>query len=388
MSAIVIIGGGLMGSSIAYHLAKAGAAADTVVIAPDPTYEFAATPRAIGAVRFIQGLRENLEMSIFGREVYADFANYVETGDDPADAGFQQTGNMFLGQGSEALANLDANWKMQTDLGAGTEMLDRAALKDMLPAMQVDDVDASLYSPLDSQIDPHATLWSFRRGAVHLGIKYITDRVVGLELGNGRVSAALLESGERRPGDIFINAANCHAPEICAMVGMKVPIEPLKRQVFYFDTQAEIGTLPGVRDHNRVSTRSEGAGYITGMTLLGASTGFDWTLRHEEFEDHVWPRLAHRFPAFEALKVQSGWVGHYDQNQFDGNAIIGPWTGQLDNFILVAGFSGHGLQHGPALGRGIAELILEGGYRSIDLSIFDYKRLADNRPIVDTGPNA
>jgi FAD-dependent oxidoreductase domain-containing protein 1 len=382
---IVIIGGGIMGSGLAWHLAKAGAAADVVVIEPDPTYEFAATPRAVGGIRFVQGLRQNLEMSLYGLDVYREFSTLLETGGDPADVGLYRCGYIFLGRGDD-VRGFEADHRMLTETGAAVQLLDRPALQALMPSFNFDDVDAALYSPEDSRIDPHAALQGYRRAAIHLGIAYRKDRVTAIDHDAAKVTGLRLESGERLDADLVVNAANCWAPEVCRMVGMEIPVEPVQRQTFFFDIQGDLDPFPGVRDHTGLSVRPDGTGYIAGKTAAGCSPGFDWELDHREFDDVLWPLMAHRNKRFEAVKYKGGWVGHYDQNRLDGNPILGPWVGGLENFIVAAGFSGHGLQHAPAVTRGLSELILHGEYRSIDLSIFSYRRVIDGTPIPDSGP--
>lgn len=384
MARIVIVGGGLIGSGIAWYLAK-DAAADVVVVEPDPTYEFAATPRSVGAVRLIQGLRENLQMSLYGREFYTNFETLIDTGGDPIGTGFDASGFMFLGQG-ESVRAFERDHRMSREVGADVRLLDRSALEAMMPSFQFADVDAALYSPGDGRIDPHAALQGFRRGAIHRGVTYRKDRVTGISHDNSRATAVALESGEQLDAEVVVNAANCWAPDICRMVGMEIPVEPVRRQTFFFDVQSEIETFPGVRDHTGMSVRPEGAGYIVGKTAQGGKAGFFWDLDHTEFDDTLWPLMARRCRSFEAVKYRGGWVGHYDQNRLDGNPILGPWVGGLENFFVAAGFSGHGLQHAPAVARGIAELVLHGEYRSLDLSIFSYRRVLDGKPIEDSGP--
>ncbi|MEC8163917.1 MAG: FAD-binding oxidoreductase, partial [Pseudomonadota bacterium] len=192
--------------------------------------------------------------------------------------------------------------------------------------------------------------------------------------------------GEALDSDIVVNAANCWAPNICAMVGMKIPVEPVRRQTFFFDIQEDIETFPGIRDHTGISIRPDGAGFVTGRTAAGRDAGFNWELDHREFDDDLWPMMAHRSKRFEAVKYKGGWVGHYDQNRLDANPILGHWVSGLENFIIAAGFSGHGLQHAPAVTLSLAELILYGECHSFDLSAFSYQRIIDNSPIPDSGP--
>ena len=172
------------------------------------------------------------------------------------------------------------------------------------------------------------------------------------------------------------------------MVGMKVPVEPLSRPTFYFETEDHIGMVPLTKDSSGVMFRPEGAGYATGLTRPDAAHGFHWdigALEHDYFEETIWPALAHRVPAFESLKVRRSWAGHYAMNRLDGNAIVGAWDGELDNFYVAIGFSGAGLQKGPAIGRALTELVLLGRYQTIDLSRLSYRRVVANEPLLEVG---
>ena len=227
--------------------------------------------------------------------------------------------------------------------------------------------------------------WASGRAAEGRGITYVQDRVVGLDVAGGLVSRAHLAGGGALPVDTVVNVANCWAAGICDMVGMGVPIVPRQRQQFFFDTKADIEPIPAMRHASGHGMRRLSAGFLAGYSQPGMAPGFNWELDHAAFDDVVWPRLAGQSSAFEAIKMRSGWVGHYDMNLLDGNPVIdrAPAAG---NFILAAGFSGHGLQHAPAIGRAVKEMILDGGFRSIDLSRFNYRRIVENDPLPDAGP--
>jgi len=173
------------------------------------------------------------------------------------------------------------------------------------------------------------------------------------------------------------------------MVGMKVPVHPLRRQQFFFRIRDKLEPLPNIRHISRdIGFRPEGDGYMSGKTRYDEVPGFNWEVDHAFFESDLWPELALRVPAFEALKVASAWAGHYDQNVFDNNVILGPWIGRLANFHIALGFSGHGLQQAPAIGRAMKELIVDGGFQTIDLSRFTYQRILDDTPVREHGPVA
>ena len=170
---------------------------------------------------------------------------------------------------------------------------------------------------------------------------------------------------------------------------MKVPVYPLHRLTFYFEVREKLEMMPLTRHiSNNVSFRPQGAGYICGNTRYDEPPGFNWEIDYDYFDEAIWPGLAERVPAFEALKVMGAWAGHYDQNSFDNNAILGSWTGGLENFHIALGFSGHGLMQAPAVGRGLSELLLYGRYRTLDLSRMGYQRIIDGTPLLDSVPMA
>jgi FAD-dependent oxidoreductase domain-containing protein 1 len=389
MAKIVIIGGGVIGSSIAYNLAMAGHAADVVVIEPDPTYEFAASPRATGGIRQLFTVPENIRMAQYGHEIYGQFETLMAIDGEPAPINFHRMGYLWLGSGKADVDALMANWRVQTAHDARVELLDRKGVQHRFPSMRVADLDIAAYSPDDGFLDPYSVLMGFRRKATSLGIKYLKDRVVDFEVSGKLVTAVKLESGERLPGELFVNAANCWGPELCEKLGMKVPVYPLHRLTFYFEIREKIEMLPLTRHISKnVSFRPQGAGYITGNTKYDEPPGFNWDIDYNYFDEAIWPGLAERVPAFEALKVSGAWAGHYDQNSFDNNAILGPWRGMLDNFHIALGFSGHGLMQAPAVGRAMSELLLYGEYKTLDLSRMSYQRIADDKPLHDEVPKA
>lgn len=386
---IVIIGGGVIGSSTAYYLALAGHAADVVVIEPDPTYEFAATPRATGGIHQLFSVPENIRIAQYGHEIYGQFETLMAVDGDKAPIDFHRMGYLWLGSGRDDIDQLMASWRVQTAHDARVELLDRQGVKHRFRSMRVDDIDIAAYSPDDGFMDPYSVLMGFRRKATSLGIEYRKDRVVDFEVTDKLVAALRLESGGHIAADKVLNAANCWGPELWGKLGMKVPVYPLHRLTFYFEIREKLEMMPLTRHISRnVSFRPQGAGYISGNTKYDVAPGFDWEVDYNYFDEAIWPGLAERVPAFGALKVTGAWAGHYDQNSFDNNAILGPWTGGVENFHIALGFSGHGLMQAPAVGRGLSELLLYGRYQTLDLSRLGYRRIIDNAPLLDEVPKA
>jgi FAD-dependent oxidoreductase domain-containing protein 1 len=381
---VVIIGGGAIGAAAAYYLRSHEKPCTVAVIERDPTYALASTPRASGGVRRLFSLPENIRLSQYSIPFFERFATTMAVDDEPALIGFKKNGYLFIVPPG-ARDTLRTNFEAQEREGVRVTWLEPWEIAAKFPSMRVDDLGAGVYSPDDGWLDPHSVLQGFRRKARSLGAEFISDEVVGVETERGLARTVTLKSGISIATDAVINAAGAWAKEICAMVGWTVPIEPMRRYEHYFEAAEPIEPLPYIKDVNRLAFRPEGKGYSGGVPDLAEPRGFNFEVDHGYFERVVWPALAHRFRAFERTKVRNTMSGLYDQNELDANMIIGPWTGRLENFYLLAGFSGHGLMHAPGSGRAIAELILDGSYQTIDLSRFGWQRVADGRPYRERG---
>ena len=379
-SDVVIIGGGAIGAAIAYFLRTHPRSCSVTVIERDPTYQWASTPRASGGVRRLFALPENIELSNYSIPFFERFETDMAVGGEPAAINFRKGGYLFIVPPG-AVDDLRRNFETQTAHAVRVNWLDRKGLKDTFPSMIVDDLGAGVHSPDDGWLDPHSVLQGFRRKAQALGAQF----VAGIETSGRAVRAVTLKSGRAIKAGAIINAAGAWAAEICAMAGWPVPIEPMRRYEHYFECEEAIEPLPYIKDVNRLAFRPEGKGYSGGVPTLDEPRGFNFEIDHGYFEQVVWPALAARFPQFERTKEKNTMPGLYDQNAFDASPIIGPWSGRLDNFYLVAGFSGHGLMHAPGCGRALAELILEGAYRTIDLTRLGWARVPEGRPYAERG---
>ncbi len=386
MDDVIIIGGGITGSSIAYHLARDGRAGRVCVVERDPTYEFASTPRAVGGLRRQFSLRENVEMSHYNFEVYRAFEELMAVDGALATVDLRQQGYLFLGRGNNDLRALEASRRLQRELGiSSVEMLDRKTIGARFPSLNLDDIDAGSFGAEDGWIDPHGALQGFRRKALDLGVTYLADEVVAIDTAGKRAQRLRLKSGETRGAGAVINAAGAWSAEVCAMVGMALPVEPVRRIVYFFEIRETLEPLPLVIDPSGAYFRPEGAGYVCGRSNPDEPAGVNFDIDYDWFEADVWPKLAHRVPAFGALKLGQCWAGLYDLNRLDENLIIGPWIDGLENFYVACGFSGHGLQQAPSVGRAMAELILDGRFTTLDLSRLSYQRVIDNAPLHEAG---
>jgi glycine/D-amino acid oxidase-like deaminating enzyme len=389
---ITIIGGGIIGSAIAYFLARKGQVGSIAVIEADASYRLAATQQGAGGVRQLFSLPENVWMSRYSLSFYAQFSNTMRVDKDPAEIGFCRQGYLFV-VGPNGARQLKANYRLQTDEGIRVELLDRAALGDRFPSIGNDDVALACYSPDDGWLDPAAALRGFCRKAKRLGVTYVESRVTALEVGKRGVQAARLEQGDRVRADIFVNAAGAWAGQVAEMAGMPLPVYPYCRLQHFWLCRAEIEALPLVKDETGLFFRPEGPGFVGGRPSWEVEPGF--VLATEDnylggyfegyFERVVWPLLVQRVPRFEALRCERTWAGHYAQNMLDGNMILGPWVGGATNFYVACGFSGHGTMHAPAVGLALAELILNGRYSTLDLRRMSYQRVLDDQPYKEQG---
>ncbi|MEW9616172.1 FAD-dependent oxidoreductase [Shinella sp. S4-D37] len=381
---IVIIGGGAIGAAVAYFLRKMDPSVSVAVIERDPTYNLASTPRASGGVRRLFSLPENIALSNYSIPFFDTFAQTMAFDGVPADIGLKKNGYLFIVPPTSR-DMLKANYDTELDMGCNVVWLEPDELKHTFPSMNVSDLGAAVHSPDDGWLDPHSVLMGFRKKARSMGAEFIADEVVGLDRQSGTVQRVKLKSGETIEADHFVNAAGAWAKDICQMLGFKAPIEPLRRFEHYFESEDPIEPLPYLKDPERLAFRPEGKGYSGGVPTLAEPRGYNFEVDHDYFENVVWPALAHRFPQFEKTKCKNTLPGLYDQNDFDGNVIIGPGADGLGNFHMLAGFSGHGLMHAPGCGLAMAELLLKGRYETIDLTRFGWQRLLDGTPLPERG---
>jgi FAD-dependent oxidoreductase domain-containing protein 1 len=343
----------------------------------------ASTLRASGGCRVQFTCPENIEMSLFSLRFIKAFEHTMASNGRPAPVDWVEGGYLFVVPPEHA-AQLERNVRAQREHGCAVDLLSPRELAARFPSRRVDDLGAGAHTPHDGWCDPNGLLWGFRRKALELGATYLQDRVVAADMEPAKVRAVVLAGGQRIIADAFVNAAGAWSGEVASMFGMNLPVTPMRRFEHYFTAGSPVEMLPYVKDVARLAFRSEGKGFSGGVVDGDERRGFNFDVDHDYFERVVWPAVAHRFPAFEAAKCHRTWSGLYEQNELDGNPVIGAWR-RAPNLYTVAGFSGHGMMHAPAAGRAIAELIAHGEFRSIDLSRLGYKRVEANAPYREQG---
>ncbi len=382
----VVIGGGGVGSAVAYQLtARPDFKGSVVVVERDPAYATASTALSAGGVRQQFSTPENIRLSLYGAHFIRDIGRLLEVDGDRPGINFIEGGYLFLASAS-GVPVLEANHAVQKAEGADNALLDPVALKARFPWLNADGLAlGSLGLSMEGWFDPYGLLQALKRKARAQGVRYVTDTVVGLDRTGDRLQAVRLASGGRIAGKWIVNAAGPQAGRVAAMAGLDLPVVPKKRFVYVFDCRDKlVPRLPLVIDATGVWVRPEGAGYIGGISPPEDQDpdSDDLDVSYDLWEETVWPTLAERIPAFEAVKLQRAWAGHYDYNTLDQNGIIGPHP-DVPNFLFANGFSGHGIQQAPATGRAIAELICDGRFTSIDLARFGYARLREQRPLTE-----
>jgi glycine/D-amino acid oxidase-like deaminating enzyme len=381
---VAVLGGGIVGSSVAYFLLQQDPGLSVCVVEPDPTYEFASALRASGGCRVQFTRPENIAMSLFSIDFIRKFESNMIANGRSAPVDWVEGGYLFIVP-PEQTTGLERNVRKQVAAGCVVDLLSASELKAKFPSMNVDDIGAGAHTPHDGWCDPNGLLWGFRRKAIELGATYIQDRFADGEVDGSAVRSVVLESGNRIVADAFVNATGAWSGEVAAKFGMKLPVSPMRRFEHYFTAGSPVESLPYVKDTARLAFRSEGKGFSGGLVDGSEQRGFNFDVDHDYFERVVWPAVAHRFPAFEAAKCHRTWSGLYEVNELDGNPVIGAWNKRLPNLYTVSGFSGHGMMHAPAAGLGIAELIVHREFRTIDLTKLGYERVEANQPYAEEG---
>ncbi len=368
---VVIAGGAVIGSSIAFHLLKRQPGLRVLVAEPDPTYQRSASALSAGSIRQQFSSPVNIDISLHGIDFLRRVEEHLGVEGEPVDIGLKEIGYLYLATeaGATLLAELNA---LQNGRGADILLFDRKGLAERFPWLAADDLAAGSWGRTgEGCLDGYGLTQAFRRKARALGASYRQTRVVDVLAEGGRVTGALLEDGSRVACASLVNAAGASgARALAASMGFSAPIVAKKRCVFTFRCPDALTGFPLLIDTSGVWVRPEGDGYIAGYSpddLDERDHGEDFEVDWSIFEETIWPALAARVPAFERLRPGRAWAGHYDMCLTDHNAMIGSVPGLAGGF-MAAGFSGHGLQQAPAVGRGLAELIAGGRYESIDLS--------------------
>lgn len=387
---VVIVGGAIMGSSTAWFLTdNADFDGSVLVVDRDLNFEACSTAHTNSCMRQQFSTDLNVRISQFAADFVKNIRQYMGGDDRVPELSIRNFGYMYLAE-DEAFADvLRDNQQVQLAAGAETELLTAEEIKTRYPFYNVDDIVLGSINLKDEGLwDAQAVFDWWRRQARERGVEYIENEVVAVtrNAAGDKVESITLKSGEVINCGQLVNAAGPRAAALAKLAGIDVPVEPRKRYSWIFAAERPLDVdLPLTIDPSGVHVRENGGGTYQcgGHSDYDPAVDFDdYAMDFSMWENHVWPILANRIPQFEAIKVQSEWGGHYAMNTFDHNAIMGPHS-ELSNFIFLNGFSGHGLQQAPAMGRGTAEWLIYGEYRALDMSPFNYDRIPAGKPIIE-----
>lgn len=385
---VVIVGGAMIGSSVAWWLSNNAAFDGTVlVVERDPTYENSSTGRTNSCMRQQFSNPLNILISQFGAHFVENFRSFMGDHPDVPDVYANHYGYMYLA-GDEAFAQtLRTNQATQEKHGAATRIMSPADIAAEYPFYKVDDIVCGSINLVGEGYFDSGTMFDWwRRQARDSGVEYLTGEVTDIVTASNRVTGVELAGGQIVSCGTLVNASGPRAAATAAMAGLVLPVEPRKRFTWMFSAQEPLEQdLPLTIDPTGVHVRTDGGNYMAGCSpAIDPAVAFDdFTMDTNMWEEKVWPALAHRIPAFERIKVTGQWAGHYAHNTLDHNVIVGPHD-VVENFVFANGFSGHGLQQSPAIGRGVAEWITHGAFQSLDLTPLGYHRITSNEPFVET----
>lgn len=383
---VIFIGGSLMASSTAYSLLNEKPDLKILMIEKDPTYKYAATPLALGGIRQQFSERTNIRMAKMSVETFENFGELMETktfGKPNID--LRQGGYLFLVDESK-WGVAQENAAVQREEGVDIHLLSVSDLQTMLPETDLTGIVGGTVCPREGVLDPASVLNGYLHKVKEMGAEVINDEVVDVKVEGDKIVGVVCKSGEEYSAGAYVNSAGPWAKKIGAMIGVDIPVEPLAHDLYVakMPMEANVGhaytTLPTTtwwyREH------ATGDTLLCGKTKLDFEFGFDYNVDVPYFEAEIWPDLADHMPALDNLKLVNYWRGCYEYNPIDFNAIIGQHP-DVPNLYLINGFSGHGMMQSPAAGRGLAEYILYGEYKTLDLSPMNIRRFRENKLIVE-----
>lgn len=369
---VVIIGGGVVGSSIALHLRELAPAARVVVVERDPLYARASSRLATGGIRQQYGSPLNVAMAQHSIGFYGALDARLAAAGSPVRAWFRQRGYLFLADAAAAPA-LERRAAVQRDCGARAECWSRAQVQAHVPGLACDDVALAVFGAEDGYLDPRAVLTGMRALAIAAGAVFMTAEVQGIERRGGRVAEVATSTGPVA-APVVVNAAGAFARAVGHAAGVELPIHPVRQHLFRVALDTPLATrIPMIFDpdgtHWRLDDAADGSGgdrIVIGRSRAGEPPGENFECDLTRLDDEMLPVFARRHPGVSAAGVVEAWAGLYEMTP-DHNGLVGEHPG-CPGFVVAAGFSGHGLMLAPATGRAVAELVRDGTCRSFPIA--------------------
>jgi len=372
---IVIIGGGVMGASAAYHLVQRGVAARNIVLLEKENFfGQGATGRCAGGVRYQFSTEINIKLSLASLPMLERFKE--ELGQDVS---YRQCGYLLVATNEKDANKFKHNVELQNKLGVSTQLLSGDEVRARLPLMRFDDAMAGTFNQKDGVVDPNSVVMGYIAAAQRMGVQNFSGtEVIGVNLRGDQVEGVQTTAGAIKTR-MILNAAGPWSSQIGKMAGVQLPVIPLRRQMFTTSPLKEIrDDFPFVIDFAQsLYFHREGEGLLIGMSNQNEQPGFDQSV-DKDFELANLEAAINRMPLVEKAQRSSHWAGLYEVTP-DAHPIFGGTT--VNGFYVCTGFSGHGFMHGPISGKLMSEYILDGKFTSVDVSMLDLKRFEEGRLI-------
>jgi len=381
---VIIIGGGIIGSSIAFNLKNDGFDGKIAVFERDPTYEYSSTALSSAGIREQFSQEVNIKISMYALEILKNFEEEMQVDEDPPHIGLKNTGYMFVANTEKQMSILEKNNVTQKRLGASVELIGPDEILNKVPIMNIEGVTGASFGERDSDIDPWGFLQAYIKKGKSLGVKYIYDEVTEILTEENSVAGIKTKKGDKFLSGIIVNASGPWSGEVAKLAGITLPVVPLRRQMFFFNAPKKFDYMfPLIINGNGLVWRNEtDEQFRVSKYKEGDPPGFNFTVDYDFFNEVLWPELAHIAPLFNSLKLTRAFSGLYCVNTIDANAIVGEHP-ELQGFYLATGFSGHGLQQAPAIGKGFSELIRLQRYETLDLGSLKPQRFEMNELVIE-----
>ncbi|HEY2633794.1 MAG TPA: FAD-binding oxidoreductase [Steroidobacteraceae bacterium] len=378
--AVVVIGGGVMGSALAYWLTRLEPSLSVTVVERDATYQHASSALSAASIRQQFSTPVNIRVSQASIAFLRNAAVELAVDGDLPDIMLREAGYLYLA-GAGGGAVLRETHAVQKACGADVALMERADLERRFGWLNSADLSlGSLGLSGEGWFDGYTLLMAFARKARRQGARYVNAEVCGFAVDGRRITHVIAADGARMACTHVVNAAGPWARRIAALAGIDLPVFARRRTVYVISCPAVMTPFPLLIDPSGFWIRPEGAKFIAGFSPADDLDDQPLVPDYDSFESYLWPPLAHRIPAFEQARLERAWAGYFEMNTFDHNAILGPHP-SLENLLFMNGFSGHGMQQAPVIGRAMAELIVLGRFDTLDLSDLLFARVTENRPL-------
>lgn len=378
---VVIIGGGVIAASIAYFLQSSDSFNGSVLVIET---EVNNRKSSWGGFHQQFSLPENIGMAQFAQEFLAELNRFLGIEDNPVNVHYRNNGFLFLVEDRDVPTLYSKN-SLHQQHGLSVGLLDPVDLARGFPWLNSGDLaGGSLGLAGEGGLDVGMLRNAFRQKAISLGVRFQVGEIVNIVNSKDRVNKITLSNGQSICFNILINAAGTYSAKIAGLAGVSLPVESRKRQTFSFSCRAILEKIPIVVDPTGVHFRQEGNLFYAGCAsqlktdsnCTNADIDYDW------FENHIWPVLSNRIPAFRKITMEKASSEHYACNVLDQSPVVGLHP-ELGNFYFANGFMGRSAQASPAVGRAVAELIIFRNYRTLDLSRFSFERLVTGKAILE-----